>query len=103
MMATGTSRPRTATRIHGETSAPEPKRSQRPIATAAAMPARSCLDGVEAFVGSHVEPSGHEDDNGEADGSQRGQPWQDASRHRQHQANSTEDLREANEDYLRTG
>jgi hypothetical protein len=50
-----------------------------------------------------VEPSGYEDDNGEADGSQRGQPWQDASRHRQHQANSTEDLREANEDYLRTG
>src|SRR5215217_389638 len=41
MMATGTSRPRTATRTHGETSAPELTRSQRPIATAAAMPAQS--------------------------------------------------------------
>src|SRR5215207_8097706 len=41
MMATGTSSPSTATRTHGETSAPEPTRSQRPIATVTAMPAQS--------------------------------------------------------------
>jgi hypothetical protein len=75
-MAAGTSRARAAIRTSGD---------------------------VEAFVGTHVEPGGQQPDDGEAEGSQRGQPRQDARRHGQDQAGGAEDLREASEDHLRTG
>jgi DNA-binding NarL/FixJ family response regulator len=54
----------------------------RNVVSGARSGPESCLDGVEALVGSDVEPSGHEDDDGEADGSERGQPRQDAGRPR---------------------
>jgi cytochrome c553 len=50
-MAAGTSRARAAIRTSGD---------------------------VEAFVGTHVEPGGQQPDDGEAEGSQRGQPRQAA-------------------------
>jgi hypothetical protein len=104
MTAACTSRVRAVTRIHGERSAEEATRSH-PADCDAAGDARpqSRLDGVETLVGSHVEPSGHEDDDGEAESSQRGQPRQDAGCHGEHEAGSAEDLREAYEDHQRTG
>src|SRR5439155_700031 len=63
----------------------------------------SCLRSITAFGGSNVAARGHEDDDGQTDGSQRSQPRQDAGRNGQHQPSSAKHLRQPDGEHQRTG
>src|SRR5881628_982673 len=94
----GNQDPRRDVAVRGDQEIPAPNRDHDGDAGP-----QSRLEGVDAFVGSQVEPSGHEHDDGQPDGRKRCQPRQHAGRHRQYQTGGAEHLSHADEDHHRTG